>query len=240
MNLKINKTPDGLKKYPLHCHNNYEIMCYLDGNGYLRTTQGNFDFKKGSIVIVPAGVEHGSVSENGFINISVEGDFHRYFYFDSVVSMADNEYGEGMALAGLIYSNRYGNAAYLDSLCDAYAHYLMQRHKFDGFTTSAVNEIIRKISANAFDSNIDISEILNESDYAEDYIRACFKKETGKTPGEFLTDIRMKHACYLIDIYKNTLSLSEIAERCGYLDYVYFSKKFKNSIGISPRTYKKM
>ena len=69
-------------------------------------------------------------------------------------------------------------------------------------------------------------------------IRSCFKVATGKTPNEFLTDVRIKHACFLINIYHNELSLAEISERCGYLDYIYFLKKFKSVTGVSPREYK--
>ena len=42
----------------------------------------------------------------------------------------------------------------------------------------------------------------------------------------------------IIDIYKNKISLSEISERCGYLDYIYFSKRFKSVMGMSPREYR--
>lgn len=69
-------------------------------------------------------------------------------------------------------------------------------------------------------------------------MRSCFKKITGKTPNEFLTEIRIKHACFLIEVYRSELSLSEISEQCGYLDYVYFSKKFKSVTGMSPREYR--
>ena len=60
-----------------------------------------------------------------------------------------------------------------------------------------------------------------------------------KKTNEFLTEIRIKHACFLIDIYHDELSLAEISERCGYLDYIYFSKKFKSIMDVSPREYKK-
>ena len=42
-----------------------------------------------------------------------------------------------------------------------------------------------------------------------------------------------------MDIYNDELPLTEIAERCGYLDYVYFSKKFKSAMKASPREYKR-
>ena len=40
-----------------------------------------------------------------------------------------------------------------------------------------------------------------------------------------------------MDIYKKHIPLSDIAERCGYNDYVYFSRRFKHITGICPRKY---
>ena len=114
----------------------------------------------------------------------------------------------------------------------------MQRFELDSAMQRSVKKITAEISQNAFDPQIDLTLILSKSGYSEDYVRSYFKKIAGKTPNEFLTDIRIKHACFLIDIYKNTISLSEISERCGYLDYIYFSKKFKSVMGMSPREYR--
>ena len=101
-----------------------------------------------------------------------------------------------------------------------------------------VPEGILEISENAFDPEISVSALLRGSGYAEDHIRAVFKKEVGKTPLGFLTDLRMEHACHLIDVYKTALPLAEIAEKCGYSDYVYFSKIFKKHTHLSPRAYR--
>ena len=239
MSYTINRTQDGVIQYPMHTHKNYEIMLYLDGKGYMRTELGNIPFETGTIVIVPPNIKHGSTSGNGFRNISIEGDFEAYFHSDTVKSFEDNETQEGKMLAEMIYENRYGNDTYLVSLCTAYVCFLMQRFEMDSAMQSGVERIIAEISQNAFDPQIDLALVLSKSGYSEDYIRSCFKKITGKTPNEFLTDIRIKHACFLIDIYKNTLSLSEISERCGYLDYIYFSKRFKSVMGMSPREYRK-
>jgi len=238
MNFKINCTPDGVVRYPMHAHKNYEIMLYLEGKGYMRTELGDVPFEDGTIVIVPPNIKHGSISKNGFKNISIEGDFEAYFRFDTVKSFEDNETQEGKMLAEIIYENRYGNDTYLASLCTAYVCFLMQRFELDSAMQRSVKKITDEISQNAFDTQIDLTLILSKSGYSEDYIRSCFKKITGKTPNEFLTEIRIKHACYLIDIYQDNLSLYEIAEKCGYLDYVYFSKKFKSVMGLSPREYR--
>ena len=238
MSYTINRTQDGVIQYPMHTHKKYEIMLYLDGEGYMRTELGNIPFETGTIVIVPPNIKHGSISENGFRNISIEGDFEAYFHFDTVKYFEDNETQEGKMLAEMIYENRYGNDTYLASLCTAYVCFLMQRFELDSAMQRSVKKITDEISQNAFDPQIDLTLILSKSGYSEDYIRSCFKKITGKTPSEFLTDIRIKNACFLIDIYKNKISLSEISERCGYLDYIYFSKRFKSVMGMSPREYR--
>ena len=238
MSYTINCTQDGIVRYPIHAHKNYEIMLYLEGEGYMSTDSGKIPFSPGTIIIVPPNVRHGSVSQNGFKNISIEGEFDRCLYFNEVKSLSDNELQDGKTLARMIYANRYGKSAYIASLCSAYIYFIMQRIELDSAMQRSVQTIISDISQNAFDIQIDLALILRRSGYTEDYIRSCFKKTTEKTPNEFLTDIRIKHACFLIDVYHNELSLTEISERCGYLDYIYFSKKFKSLMGVSPREYK--
>jgi len=205
----------------------------------MRTSEKNLPFSPGSIIIIPPGIEHGSVSEQGFRNISICGDFDRLLHVQNPVTLSDNQHNEGTLLATLIYQNRFGNSDYLSKLCSAYIHFLLQNLNVEDQLSIAVNQIISELTSNFYDESLKPGALLQKSGYAEDYIRAQFKKMTGKTPNAFLTDIRIRHACFLIDLYRSTLSLQEIAERCGYTDYVYFSKKFKEVTGVSPRDYKK-
>ncbi len=239
MNLQINCTQDGTKKYPLHKHNEHEIMVYLWGEGYMHTPDKEYPFVPGSIIIIPAGTVHGSVSEEGFRNISVSGEFRHLLHIDEPVVLSDNERMEGTLIAKLLYENRFSEKNYLMSICNTFVHFLLHNMNVKDSVANVINKVISDISENFYDCNICLSEMLKATGYAEDYARQHFKRITGKTPIEFLTEIRIKHACYLIDIYAGVLSLNQIAEKCGYIDYVYFSKKFKSYIGVSPFEYKR-
>ena len=236
MEIGAAKTQMGIRSYPLHRHDTYEVMYYTEGVGEMRTEYGAFPFSAGTVVIVPPRTQHGSVSENGFSNLSITGDFGMLFCFERPVAFVDRK-GDGFLLARLIYENRYGDYAYLASLCQSYAHYLLRRYGDVQNGCHSIRLLAERISESAFDCHIDVARILRESGFAEDYARACFKREIGKTPLQYLTSIRIRRARALIDVYGDTLSLFRIAEQCGYTDYVYFSRKFKETCGMSPRAY---
>ena len=234
----INKTPSETRQYPSHCHKHYEIMHYIKGTGEMRTELGALPFAPGTAVIVPPNVLHGSKGESDFVNISIECDFGGMLLCDAPIAIPGNEADEGARLVEMIWENRHGGEGYLHALCVAYAQCLLQKIKIENEMTVCIKHIIADISNHAFEQGFDVTKLLKQSGYAEDYVRAGFKKETGQTPIGFLTELRIKHACYLIDVYQNTLTLSQIAEQCGYSDYVYFSKKFKEITGLSPRQYR--
>lgn len=240
MKTRINKTKDGVTKYPLHTHNHYEIMLYVEGTGQMITQKGNLPFSVGTIIIVPPKIEHGSTSANGFKNISIGGDFDSFFSFQEPFLLQDTPNNEGKTLVSLIYENRFCPNEYLNALVSSYLHFLLQHIKVNKQSETTIKKIISNISNRFADSDLNVTALLRNSGYAEDYARALFKEVTGTTPNSFLTSLRIKHACFLIDVYGSSLSLAQIAELCGYIDYIYFSKKFKEVMGIPPQAYKKM
>jgi two-component system response regulator YesN len=69
------------------------------------------------------------------------------------------------------------------------------------------------------------------------YFSALFKKETGCHFSNFLNNIRLKSAVYLLE--HTDYLVYEIAELCGFHDYIYFSQNFKKAFGVSPSKYRK-
>lgn len=220
-----------------HQHKFYEIMVYQRGEGYLRTKEGLIPVGPGKIMIVPPGVEHGSIFPEGGERYPITGDFDHIFSFTAPTLVSDNAKKEGLMLARMIYQNRFANPEYVTALGSAFAHFLVQSMKLDDPVIQKIREIIQSMTDRFYDCNLDLCALLHESGYAEDYIRAKFRQHTGKTPTEYLTRLRISHACFLIDIYRHSVPLSDIAEKCGYTDYVYFSRRFKQLTGLSPRDY---
>lgn len=227
----------GKGKFPEHKHKEYEIAVYTKGKAIYHTEEKDIEVFPGKITVVPPDILHSTEICDGIERIYIRGEFNQIFNLTSATVISDNAQKEGLLLAKMIYDNRYENSEYVSALISAFVHFILQSIRMDDDVSLAIKEIISQITNNFYDSNLSVAEILEKSGYAEDYIRAKFKKITGRTPVEFLRKIRISHACYLIDTYKNSLSLTEIAEKCGYTDYVYFSRRFKQMMGISPSKY---
>ena len=64
-----------------------------------------------------------------------------------------------------------------------------------------------------------------------------FKKQTGKSPNEYIIDLRLQLAKSLLE--NTNMSIKQISERVGYTDQYFFSRLFKKHIGVSPQKYRK-
>ena len=69
------------------------------------------------------------------------------------------------------------------------------------------------------------------------YFSTVFKKETGKSFSEYLTDLRVERAKELLG--DRDVRIYEICEIVGYPDPNYFSKIFRKAVGMSPEKYRK-
>lgn len=65
-----------------------------------------------------------------------------------------------------------------------------------------------------------------------------FRRNTGRTPMEYLGSIRLSHSKQLLR--DTSLPISEIALRCGFENVYYFSNFFKRVTGVRPSEYRKL
>lgn len=219
-----------------HSHETYEIIYFYQGTGRFSTKNKAFDIEKDNIVVIPPFCMHSTTGTN-LESVYVNGDFFNLFAFSEPLVLHDDAKENGKALVHIIESSKYDGQEYLSALCNAYAQFILQNIRLESDVGVAVGKIVNEITENFHIDTLSLEKLLKNSGYAEDYIRYHFKKITGKTPVAFLTDVRIKQAIHLINVYKNTLSLGEISEKCGFQDYSYFSKKFKSVTGLSPQNF---
>ena len=69
------------------------------------------------------------------------------------------------------------------------------------------------------------------------YFETLFKKSFGRSPKEYLIDLRIDYAKELLCNEK--CSVGEAALGSGYADIYHFSKIFKSKTGLSPGKFRK-
>jgi AraC-like DNA-binding protein len=105
---------------------------------------------------------------------------------------------------------------------------------------SKADEYIRK-AKQYIDINymhqITVEQIANDLNIDRSYFSTIFKKYMGKSPQQYLIDVRLENAAELISNYD--CSISDAAVGSGYFDIFNFSKMFKQKFGVSPAVYAK-
>jgi len=95
---------------------------------------------------------------------------------------------------------------------------------------------IKQYVAKHICENITLDEIANHIHLSPQYCCALFSKQMGQTLFDFIAKQRVDYAKGLI--VTSDLTLTEIASNCGFCDYNYFSRVFKNTTGITASKYR--
>lgn len=98
-------------------------------------------------------------------------------------------------------------------------------------------KILSYIDENYHEKDLSMTTVCDHVHLSVSYFSSIFKKETGKTFIQYLTEIRLKNAKKLL---KNMpLKTYEIANKVGYSDPHYFSSSFRKQYGMTPSQYRK-
>lgn len=87
-----------------------------------------------------------------------------------------------------------------------------------------------------YQSEINITEYAKQNHISCSWFIREFKKYTGYSPKQYITNLRLQHAKELL--HNHSLPISEIATLVGYEDQLYFSRIFHKYTGLSPREYR--
>ncbi|MBW7475746.1 AraC family transcriptional regulator [Paenibacillus oenotherae] len=86
------------------------------------------------------------------------------------------------------------------------------------------------------DKSLNIQLLCEMVSLSESSLRRLFKEHTGKSPSEFINELRMMTAARRL--LETDDRISDIASKVGYDDPNYFARMFKLNFGIAPRGYR--
>lgn len=106
----------------------------------------------------------------------------------------------------------------------------------DSTNETSVTKQIKKIIETDFKNKITAEYISKKINYSPQYLNVIFKKNTGKTIFEYLTEFRIKKAEIYLKEPNSKIYL--ISQMVGYSKLAHFRTIFKKHTGISPQEYK--
>ena len=218
---------------------NYVINIVIKGSGFLNVKGHTYDLSEGTVFFVFKGES---------FSVTSEGELE-YSYISFRGRRAD-EYTErlGISVNSRIFEG-YGRLipfwmdsinmckdANVDILSEAVLLYSIAflsplKKESDGII-SAVTLFTHDNFTDPALSSATVAETLG---YSPKYMSTVFKKKMGISYTEYLREIRIKHAVFLIE--NGVSSVKNVALLSGYKDALYFSKLFTKQVGTSPKEY---
>ncbi len=97
-----------------------------------------------------------------------------------------------------------------------------------------VNRIISYIKEN-YTKPLSLEDICQNMNMSKQYCMRIFKRHMHTTINDYILDLRMRHAAYLLS--STYMNVSQTADYLGFSGTSYFSRVFKKYYGIAPSDY---
>lgn len=235
----------------IHWHENIEILYFTDGECIVVNGNQEIPVKKDDIIIINSEAIHGIRFHNKFadyILVHLDHTFCESMGFNTsdvhfIKKIRDKKIAELITHAlseqekHQEYYQESVKLTLLSVLLVLFRNYIVKDAKEDKTNNKVklTKKIIKYVNKH-FDETVAIEEIESYCRYSRFYISRAFKEITGITIMAYLNNIRIENAKSLLQ--NSNLSISEIAENCGFVSQSYFGKVFRKSENMSPLEYK--
>lgn len=246
------------EKFGPHQHVRIEINYVKKGNCILRLENESVCFSENEIMIVCSNVKHSfEAGAEGTILMQLEFLPEIFSRFDSSENSTNvgltpvTIFSEANHLIKIVNNVRIMRAVQrivneLNTKSKYYQHLvvmyyaelliLIYRHMDEAYLPICTNDSLKKAISFLrmnFYTNITMEEVAQHAGIGVRYLRKLFSNHLNISPLDYLNQIRINKS---IDLLKNTeLSIKEVCFTCGFKSPQYFSRVFKQQMGISPK-----
>ena len=224
------------RKIPLVMHAVYLVV---SGEGKFVIDGADFPFCPGSLIFAFKNEIVSIVSEGEIeiMYITFDGGRADDLFFRFGIIPAARCYGQYQSLIPFWQSSiLYSTDENVDLVSECVLMYTFSRLvKLTAPSSDTMYKIVKYIDENFADPALSLTTIATSFGYNEKYLSHRFKEHTGVGFSKYLRNIRIKNALFLFD--NGVSAIKNVSILCGFDDPLYFSKVFKESIGVSPRDY---
>jgi Transcriptional regulator containing an amidase domain and an AraC-type DNA-binding HTH domain len=103
---------------------------------------------------------------------------------------------------------------------------------------SNLDSAVRFINENKCNSEYSTRKAARIANLSGYHFIRTFRNETGKTPYNFLLDLKINKAKELLK--EKNQSITEICFSCGFINHSHFATAFKKRVGMTPSMYRKI
>lgn len=132
--------------------------------------------------------------------------------------------------------SKYENIHAVINIIEMCASYLWLKQLIS-FNVSTVSYAIRDYISEHLNDDLTVPVLCRTFNTSKSTLYALSVKEFGKGISEYIRDVRMNKAKQLLS--GTDFTISEIAEKVGFIDTNYFIKVFKNYTGTTPLRWKR-
>lgn len=100
-----------------------------------------------------------------------------------------------------------------------------------------LHKVMKAIENNLSEPDFDVSTLAEQVNMSRSTLTRKLKVITGRTPLEYIRQVKMQHAKRLLEDKNKTIA--EVAMMLGYFNRKYFTSCFKEEFGVTPSEYQK-
>jgi len=221
-----------------HQHEEWEISVYTAGKGVAYAGKQPVPFRKGTIVLWPPNIPHYEESKRGYSEfwILTKGDDSRYDASRPHVFRDTPNQTFAKISSALNEESRLkqpGTSAVTEELFGVLRSYL-DRWMGSKAKHPLADQLMHLLIERMHDPELEVSTLMRTLPMSIGHLREHFEHATGKTPIQFLTDLRINEAKLLL---RRGFSVKEAGHQVGYPDPYYFSRIFYKTSGVRPSAY---
>jgi AraC family transcriptional regulator len=101
------------------------------------------------------------------------------------------------------------------------------------------NRILKRVleKMRVLDDQLSLESLAQESGYSRVHFMRMFRAATGRSPHNYLLNLRIERARELLS--NPGLSLTDIALDCGFSSHSHFTRVFRQFLGVTPSEYRR-